>query len=64
MACSAFEGTQARRSLDRSAISQGALVEAGFKGGLGAPALNTLVHRVSVLSMAHHVSKQPSVTLR
>ncbi len=37
-----------------------ALVEAGFKGKLGAPALNTLVHRVSVLSMAHHVSKQPN----
>ena len=37
-----------------------ALVEAGFKGKLGAPALNTLGHRVSVLSMAHHVSKQPN----
>ncbi|MDM0064982.1 site-specific integrase [Variovorax sp. J31P207] len=35
-----------------------ALVEAGFKGKLGAPALNTLMHRISVLSMAHHVSKQ------
>jgi integrase len=37
-----------------------ALVEAGFKGKLGAPALNTLMHRVSVLSMAHHLSKQPN----
>jgi integrase len=37
-----------------------ALVEAGFKGKLGAPALNTLMHRVSVLSMAHHVAKQPN----
>ena len=36
-----------------------ALVEAGFKGKLGAPALNTLMHRISVLSMAHHLSKQP-----
>jgi len=35
-----------------------ALVEAGFKGKLGAPALNTLMHRVSVLSMAHHLAKQ------
>ena len=37
-----------------------ALVEAGFKGKLGAPALNTLMHRVSVLSMAHHLAKQPN----
>ncbi|MDM0050614.1 site-specific integrase [Variovorax sp. J22R115] len=37
-----------------------ALVEAGFKGKLGAPALNTLVHRISVISMAHHLSKQPN----
>ncbi|MGO4396622.1 integrase, partial [Variovorax sp. M-6] len=37
-----------------------ALVEAGFKGKLGAPALNTLMHRISVLSMAHHLSKQPN----
>ena len=37
-----------------------ALVEAGFKGKLGAPALNTLMHRVSVLSMAHHLTKQPN----
>lgn len=32
-----------------------ALVEAGFKAKLGAPALNTLIHRVSVLSKAHQV---------
>ncbi|RZL96341.1 MAG: hypothetical protein EOP82_00940 [Variovorax sp.] len=42
-----------------SAIDE-ALVEAGFKGKLGAPALNTLMHRISVLSMAHHLSKQPN----
>jgi integrase len=32
-----------------------ALVAAGFKGKLGAPALGTLVHRVAVLSKAHQV---------
>jgi integrase len=32
-----------------------ALVAGGFKGKLGAPALNTLVHRVSVLSKVHQV---------
>jgi hypothetical protein len=37
-----------------------ALVEAGFKGKLGAPALNTLMYRVSVLSMPHHLTKQPN----
>ncbi|MGO4396145.1 hypothetical protein AB4Z46_32800 [Variovorax sp. M-6] len=37
-----------------------ALVEAGFKGNAGAPALNTLMHRISVLSMAHHLAKQTS----
>ncbi|VTU44764.1 site-specific integrase [Variovorax sp. RA8] len=37
-----------------------ALVEGGFKGKLGAPALNTLTHRVSVLSMAHHLANQPN----
>lgn len=26
----------------------------------GAPALNTLMHRISVLSMAHHLAKQPN----
>lgn len=37
-----------------------ALVGAGFKGKPGAPALNTLMHRISVLSMAHHLAKQPN----
>lgn len=37
-----------------------ALVEVGFKGKLGAPVLNTLMHRISVLSIAHHLSKQPN----
>jgi len=37
-----------------SAIDQ-ALVEGGFKGELGAPALNTVLHRLSVLSKAHQM---------
>jgi len=32
-----------------------ALVDAGFKGALGAPALNTVLHRLSVLSKAHQL---------
>ncbi len=32
-----------------------ALVEGGFKGELGAPALNTVLHRLSVLSKAHQM---------
>jgi integrase len=32
-----------------------ALVENGFKGDLGAPALNTVLHRLSVLSKAHQM---------
>src|ERR1700722_3998502 len=36
------------------AIDQ-ALVEGGLKGGLGAPALNTFRHRLSVLSKAHQM---------
>ncbi len=31
------------------------LVEGGFKGALGAPALNTVLHRLSVLSKAHQL---------
>jgi hypothetical protein len=31
------------------------LVENGFKGELGAPALNTVLHRLSVLSKAHQM---------
>ena len=37
-----------------------ALVAGGFKTKLGAPALNTLVHRVAVLSKAHQVEGQPN----
>jgi integrase len=37
-----------------SAIDQ-ALVEGGFKGRLGSPALTTLIHRIAVLSKAHQV---------
>jgi hypothetical protein len=32
-----------------------ALVEGGFKGASGAPALNTVLHRLSVLSKAHRM---------
>jgi hypothetical protein len=37
-----------------AAIDQ-ALVDGGFKGALGAPALNTVLHRLSVLSKAHQL---------
>ena len=33
-----------------------ALVASGYKGKLGAPALNTLVHRIAVLSKAHQMA--------
>jgi hypothetical protein len=36
------------------------LVEGGFKGALGAPALNTVLHRLSVLSKAHQVRDLPN----
>jgi integrase len=39
-----------------------ALVEGGFKGALGAPALNTVLHRLSVLSKAHEMKGVPSPT--
>jgi hypothetical protein len=32
-----------------------ALVAGGFKGGVGAPSLNTVLHRLSVLSKAHQM---------
>ena len=37
-----------------------ALVAGGFKGALGAPALNTVLHRLSVLSKAHQVREHPN----
>ena len=37
-----------------------ALVAAGFKGKLGAPSLNTLTHRLSVLSKAHQLARHPN----
>jgi integrase len=40
---------------DLPAAIDGALVEGGFKGSLGAPALNTVLHRLSVLSKAHQM---------
>ena len=39
-----------------------ALVDAGFKGALGAPALNTVLHRLSVLSKAHQMRDVPNPT--
>ena len=42
-----------------SAIDE-ALVEGGFKGGPGAPALNTVLHRLSVLSKAHQMRELPN----
>jgi integrase len=39
-----------------------ALVEGGFKGELGAPALNTVLHRLSVLSKAHQMRDVPNPT--
>jgi integrase len=41
------------------AIDQ-ALVANGYKTRLGAPALNTLVHRIAVLSKAHQLAKEPN----
>lgn len=37
-----------------------ALVQAGFKGKLGVPALNTVVHRIAVLSKLHTVEGHPN----
>jgi hypothetical protein len=36
------------------------LVEGGFKGDIGALALNTVVHRLSVLSKAHRIKDLPN----
>ena len=38
------------------------LADGGFKGGLGAPALNTVLHRLSVLSKAHQMRDAPNPT--
>lgn len=43
------------------AIDQ-ALVNGGFKTALGAPALNTVLHRLSVLSKAHQLRDVPNPT--
>jgi len=40
------------------AVLDRALVEAGFKGKLGVPALNTVVHRIAVLSKLHTLQGQ------
>lgn len=39
-----------------------ALVESGFKAALGAPALNTVLHRLSVLSKAHQLRELANPT--
>jgi hypothetical protein len=44
-----------------AAIDQ-ALVDGGFKGEFGAPALNTVLHRLSVLSKAHQMRDVPNPT--
>jgi integrase len=38
------------------------LVDGGFKGALGAPALNTVLHRLAVLSKAHQMRDVPNPT--
>jgi integrase len=38
------------------------LVDGGFKGALGPPALNTVMHRLSVLSKAHQLRDAPNPT--
>ena len=38
------------------------LVDGGFKGAFGAPALNTVMHRLSVLSKAHQLRDAPNPT--
>lgn len=51
----------AQRTLDKGLVSElpvlidQALVDAGYKGKLGAMAHNTLVHRIAVLSKAHQL---------
>jgi integrase len=47
---------------DLPAAIDEALVEGGFKGALGAPALNTVLHRLSVLSKAHEMKGVNSPT--
>ena len=45
---------------DLPAAIDAALVQAGFKGRLGAPKLATVTHRLSVLSKAHALREQPN----
>lgn len=47
---------------DLPAAIDEALVDGGFKGALGAPALNTVLHRLSVLSKAHEIKDLASPT--
>jgi integrase len=48
-------GDDGRLIHDLPAAIDHALVEGRFKGALGAPALNTVLHRLSVLSKAHQL---------
>lgn len=45
---------------DLPAAIDEALVTGGFKGARGAPALNTVLHRLSVLSKAHRLREVPN----
>jgi len=47
---------------DLPAAIDEALVTGGFKGAVGAPALNTVMHRLSVLSKAHQLREVPNPT--
>lgn len=54
---SSKEGTL---SHDLPSAIDATLVEGGFKGALGAPALGTVLHRLSVLSKAHQLRDLPN----
>ncbi|CAN7779911.1 site-specific integrase [Variovorax sp. LjRoot84] len=58
----AAEGAASHASLvtELPADIDQALVANGYKTRLGAPALNTLVHRIAVLSKAHQLAKAPN----
>ncbi|MDC8773003.1 site-specific integrase [Roseateles albus] len=49
-------GQDGQLTIELPAALDQALVAAGYKGKLGAPALTSLVHRVAVLSKAHQIA--------
>jgi hypothetical protein len=63
----ALKGIEGKLAHDLPPAIDDALVSAGFKGTVGAPALNTVLHRLSVLSKAHQMrdlanpTKDPAV---